>query len=192
MTIFTLFSSTHHAFQDCVIDFYNTWGRLCKFVQRMLVTILRPCISKPGYRHHKVRRCVCVFSVGQMLECYVATELADVVAFVTDHENRVRVCVLHALTAVCSGVSGTVDGSIQHTLVLKKQLHRPGSPKITTELTAFIVSAGNNLAALWTSCPPWEYPLTTIFESGHESTALVTSEALSMLAHPVRHEILFG
>lgn len=49
---------------------------------------------------------------------------------------------------------------------------------MTTELTAFIISAGNSLAALWTSCPPWEYPLTTILELGHELNAFVTSEAL--------------
>ena len=59
---------------------------------------------------------------------------------------------------------------------------------MTTELTAFIVSAGNNFAALWTSCPPWEYPLTTIFELGHELKALVTSEALFILAHLDRCE----
>jgi hypothetical protein len=57
--------------------------------------------------------------------------------------------------------------------------HEPGSPKMTTELTAFIVSAGNSLAALCTSCPPWEYPLSTILEPGHELRAFVMSEALN-------------
>lgn len=57
---------------------------------------------------------------------------------------------------------------------------------MTTELTACIVSAGNSLAALWTSCPPWEYPLTTIFELGHELKAFVTSEALVVSAQPKR------
>jgi hypothetical protein len=66
--------------------------------------------------------------------------------------------------------------------LFQTQFDKPGSPKITTELTVFIVSAGNNLAALCTSCPPWEYPLSTIFELGHELKASVMSEALFMLA----------
>lgn len=110
-----------------------------------------------------------------MLEKYVVAKLADIVALVADHQDLIRVCVLHALAAVCLEVSGTAGG-FSH--FQKKQLHRPGSPKITTELTAFIVSAGNSFAALCTSCPPWEYPLTTTFELGHELRALVTSEAL--------------
>lgn len=114
-----------------------------------------------------------------MLQKYVVAKLADVVSFVANHQDLIRVCVLHALAAVCLEVSGTVGGfrSFQ-----KKKLHKPGSPKITTELTAFMVSAGNSFAALCTSCPPWEYPLTTTFELGHELRALVTSEALSKLA----------
>lgn len=36
-----------------------------------------------------------------MLEKYVATKLTDIVSVVADHKNLVRVCVLHALTAVC-------------------------------------------------------------------------------------------
>lgn len=72
----------------------------------------------------------------------------------------------------------------------EQQLDKPGSPKITTELTAFIVSAGNSLAALWTSCPPWEYPLTTILELGHELNAFVTREALFTSAHLARDTLL--
>lgn len=115
-----------------------------------------------------------------MLQKYVVAKLTDVVSFVANHQDLIRVCVLHALAAVCLEVSGTV-GRLSN--FQKKQLHKPGSPKITTELIAFIVSAGNSFAALCTSCPPWEYPLTTIFELGHELRALVTSEALSKLAH---------
>lgn len=145
----------------------------------MLVTFLRPSISKPGFRDHKVCRCVCVLSVGQMLQEYVVAKLADIIPFVANHQDLIRVCVLYALAAVCLEVSGTADG---FSISQKKQLHKPGSPKITTELTAFNVSAGNSFAALCTSCPPWEYPLTTTFELGHELRALVTSEALFKLA----------
>lgn len=74
--------------------------------------------------------------------------------------------------------------------ISEERLDKPGSPKITTELTAFIVSAGNSLAALCTSCPPWEYPLTTILELGHELNAFVTSEALFTLAHLARGTLL--
>lgn len=144
-------------------------------VQKMLVTLLRPCISKPGFRHHKLCRCVCVLSVCQMLEKYVVAKLADIIPFVANHQDLIWVCVLHALAAVCLEVSETVGRSSNPQ---KKQLHKPGSPKITTELTAFIVSAGKSFAALCTSCPPWEYPLTTTFELGHELRALVTSSAL--------------
>lgn len=80
-----------------------------------------------------------------MLKKYIVSKLADVIAFVADHQDLIWVCVLHALAAVCLGVSGTVGGFSNFQ---RKQLHKPGSPKITTELTAFIVSAGNSFAAL--------------------------------------------
>lgn len=41
-----------------------------------------------------------------MLKKYIITELADVIAFVADYQDLIRVCVLHALAAVCLNVSG--------------------------------------------------------------------------------------
>lgn len=68
------------------------------------------CVSEPSFRYYESSRCVCVLRIGQMLEKDVATKLTDIVSVVADHKNLVRVCVLHALTAVCLGVSGTVVG----------------------------------------------------------------------------------
>lgn len=93
--------SQNYVFESILLICYAQ-GTLHTFsVQKMLVTLLRPCISKPGFRHHKLCRCVCVLSVSQMLEKYVVAKLADIIPFVANHQDLIWVCVLHALAAVC-------------------------------------------------------------------------------------------
>lgn len=60
---------------------------------------------------------------------------------------------------------------------------KSGSPKITTELTFAIVLAGSSFAALWTSCPPWEYPLMTTLVLGHVFSVFVIMVALRCISY---------
>lgn len=140
--------------------------RAVQISQGNLTTVLRNVPlhqSKSSIFRNERRRCVCICRIHQVLQGNNVSVSADVVVRITEDQHLARARIEHALGAVCIMCKGKMSakshwldgpGGKERKRREEKGYHRHGSPNITTELTACIISDESSLAALCTICPP--------------------------------------